>query len=67
MEHERDLDVRQRIEREAIRRLALHGIHDPRLQTGPGVVHDFRQWQAYDEKLASEIRLVTKITATDPS
>ena len=65
MEHQRELDRRQRTEREAIRRLALHGVHDPRLKTGPDVVHDFQEWQAYDEKLAMEIRLVLKITAKD--
>jgi hypothetical protein len=65
VEHQRELDRRQRVEREARRRLELHGISDPRLKTGPDIVHDFQQWQEYDQRLAQEIRMVLKITAKD--
>lgn len=49
------MERRQRIEREAIRRLQARGIVDPRLHP-VGSVHDLDKWREYDVLLGEEVR-----------
>ena len=58
MEHERQMQARQRLEAEARRRLELKGVYDPRR----GGACNFDDVKRYDEWMALELRHITVIT-----